>query len=334
MRMFSKCERWLFWRFDGLRSQSLTRAQKNRWGPPKCEQAYELPSCAELSLHFFSMSHWLILLIRNVSRGQKQLIIKQLKRIANCSSVPFCPEAGIFFFTEGAAFWRNTDRKEKELLTIRKSINYLRSEFSRSDNLGTQGTVEVGSERKADIKDTWYWFAEKCLVHDSCLEGENLFFFFCHLLFLLFLPILYCSVPKFKLVLKEGLHRSGNMTHHIAAARMWITGEILGHTLKLWPSRIRPNLSPQRSSLSLKGLTVTGFRWDSVNKKETPGNIWVPTSNTDCLQTKCEFISKGTQRRLTCTFTKSKHMLRQQNEGMEKSKEWKSLRFGFRHRCG
>lgn len=158
--------------------------------------------------------------------------------------------------------------------------------------------------------------------------------FLCRLLFLLFLPILYCSVAKFKLVLEEGLHRSGNMTHHIAAARMWIIGYIWGHTLKLWPSRIRPNLSPQRSSLSLKGLTVTGFRWDSVNKKETPGNIWVLTCNTDCLQTKCEFISKGTQRRLTCTFTKSKQTLRQQNEGMEKSKEWKSLRFGFRHRCG
>lgn len=35
MPMFSKCECWLFWRFDGLRIQSLTRAQKNWWGPPK-----------------------------------------------------------------------------------------------------------------------------------------------------------------------------------------------------------------------------------------------------------------------------------------------------------
>lgn len=122
--------------------------------------------------------------------------------------------------------------------------------------------------------------------------------FLCHLLFLLFLPILYCSVPKIKLVLKEGLHRSGNMTHHIAAARIWIIGYVLGHTLKLWPSHIRPNLSPRRISLSLKGLTVTGFRWDSVNKKETPRNIWVPISNIDHLQTKCKFISKGTQRRV------------------------------------
>lgn len=75
-------------------------------------------------------------------------------------------------FTEGAASWRNTDRKEEELW----SIKYLRSEFSHSDNLGTQGTVKVGSEGKGGIKDTRYWFAEKYLVHNSYLEEENLVF--------------------------------------------------------------------------------------------------------------------------------------------------------------
>lgn len=54
-------------------------------------------------------------------------------------------------------------------------MRYLRSEFSLNDNLGTQGTVKVGSERKGGIRGMQYLFAEKCLVHSSCLERENMF---------------------------------------------------------------------------------------------------------------------------------------------------------------
>lgn len=55
-------------------------------------------------------------------------------------------------------------------------MRYLWSEFSFNDNLRTQETVEVGSERKGGLRDMQYLFAEKHLVHNPCFVGKNMFF--------------------------------------------------------------------------------------------------------------------------------------------------------------